>query len=240
MQDQQGDVATLVEETAGGIRVIKAFGRRDHMAHTFDGRAQQLLRHRRGQGAHGRHHLATVRPGPEHHARHQPRRRRRRGLARPDHPRRTGRVRLAAADADLADRRAGLHHRQRAGGDDRRRPHLRGARHRNHPSWTGQARSTSTRPRYGERCGSRAYGSLPRRARARPARGRSRGPAGRDARHRGRHRVRQDHARLAGAPPDRRHRRPDHARRPRHPRRHPRARCARSSASPSRRRRCSR
>ena len=32
MQDEQGDLATIVEETAGGIRVIKAFGRREHMA----------------------------------------------------------------------------------------------------------------------------------------------------------------------------------------------------------------
>jgi ATP-binding cassette, subfamily B, bacterial len=42
MQDEQGDLATLIEETAGGIRVIKAFGRRDHMAATFDERARRL------------------------------------------------------------------------------------------------------------------------------------------------------------------------------------------------------
>ncbi len=42
MQDQQGDLATLVEESAGGIRVIKAFGRRDHMARQFDDRAKRL------------------------------------------------------------------------------------------------------------------------------------------------------------------------------------------------------
>jgi ATP-binding cassette, subfamily B, bacterial len=42
MQDEQGDVATLVEETAGGIRVIKAFGRRDHMAAQFDERVERL------------------------------------------------------------------------------------------------------------------------------------------------------------------------------------------------------
>jgi ATP-binding cassette subfamily B protein len=42
MQDEQGDVATLVEETAGGIRVIKAFGRRDHMAAQFDDRVERL------------------------------------------------------------------------------------------------------------------------------------------------------------------------------------------------------
>ncbi|MBX6748344.1 MAG: ABC transporter ATP-binding protein [Micromonosporaceae bacterium] len=42
MQDQQGDVATLVEESAGGIRVIKAFGRHDHMSSLFDARATAL------------------------------------------------------------------------------------------------------------------------------------------------------------------------------------------------------
>jgi ATP-binding cassette subfamily B protein len=42
MQDEQGDLATLVEESAGGIRVVKAFGRRDHMATQFDTRAVRL------------------------------------------------------------------------------------------------------------------------------------------------------------------------------------------------------
>jgi ATP-binding cassette subfamily B protein len=42
MQDQQGDVATLVEESAGGIRLIKSFGRRDHMSAQFDQRARIL------------------------------------------------------------------------------------------------------------------------------------------------------------------------------------------------------
>jgi ATP-binding cassette subfamily B protein len=42
MQDQQGDLATQVEETAGGIRVIKAFGRRAHVAEQFRGYAHQV------------------------------------------------------------------------------------------------------------------------------------------------------------------------------------------------------
>jgi ATP-binding cassette subfamily B protein len=42
MQDEQGDVATLAEETAAGIRVVKAFGRRDHMAVRFDERIRKL------------------------------------------------------------------------------------------------------------------------------------------------------------------------------------------------------
>lgn len=36
VQDQQGDLATAVEESATGIRVIKAFGRRELMAARFD------------------------------------------------------------------------------------------------------------------------------------------------------------------------------------------------------------
>jgi ATP-binding cassette subfamily B protein len=43
MQDEQGDLATLVEESAGGIRVIKAFGRRAHMAALFDVRASKVF-----------------------------------------------------------------------------------------------------------------------------------------------------------------------------------------------------
>ena len=42
MQDLQGDLATIVEESAGGIRVIKAFGRREHMAAQFDVRARRV------------------------------------------------------------------------------------------------------------------------------------------------------------------------------------------------------
>ena len=36
VQDQQGDLATVVEEGAVGIRVIKSFGRRRHVFDTFD------------------------------------------------------------------------------------------------------------------------------------------------------------------------------------------------------------
>lgn len=42
VQDQQGDVATIVEESAVGIRVIKAFGRRRHRYDVFDERARAL------------------------------------------------------------------------------------------------------------------------------------------------------------------------------------------------------
>ena len=42
MQDQQGDLATLVEESALGIRVVKAFGRRRHMVDRFADQARTL------------------------------------------------------------------------------------------------------------------------------------------------------------------------------------------------------
>jgi ATP-binding cassette subfamily B protein len=42
MQDQQGDVATLIEESAGGIRVIKAFRRHGHVSGIFATRARLL------------------------------------------------------------------------------------------------------------------------------------------------------------------------------------------------------
>jgi ATP-binding cassette subfamily B protein len=42
MQDELGDVATLVEESAQGLRTIKAFGRRPFMAGRFGQEARQL------------------------------------------------------------------------------------------------------------------------------------------------------------------------------------------------------
>ena len=42
VQDEQGDLATSIEESASGIRIIKAFGRRDLMGQQFRGRAQTL------------------------------------------------------------------------------------------------------------------------------------------------------------------------------------------------------
>lgn len=42
LQDEQGDLATLIEESAQGIRVIKSFGRRAHMTTRFTAGAQRL------------------------------------------------------------------------------------------------------------------------------------------------------------------------------------------------------
>ncbi|MEE8867860.1 MAG: ABC transporter ATP-binding protein [Acidipropionibacterium acidipropionici] len=44
IQDQTGDVASAVEESVGGLRVIKAFGRRDHIFGGFDDKAVALWR----------------------------------------------------------------------------------------------------------------------------------------------------------------------------------------------------
>ncbi len=42
MQDEQGDLATVVEESAQGIRVIKSFGRARYLGASFDERATKL------------------------------------------------------------------------------------------------------------------------------------------------------------------------------------------------------
>jgi ATP-binding cassette subfamily B protein len=42
VQDQQGDLATFVEESAVGVRMIRSFGRRQHVGETFRGSAQTL------------------------------------------------------------------------------------------------------------------------------------------------------------------------------------------------------
>lgn len=44
LQDQTGDVASTVEESVQGLRVIKAFGRGDYMYGIFDGRARTLFK----------------------------------------------------------------------------------------------------------------------------------------------------------------------------------------------------
>ncbi|MEU8374258.1 ABC transporter ATP-binding protein [Micromonospora sp. NPDC048894] len=51
MQDQQGDVATLVEETAQGLRTMKAYGRGPELADRFAGRARALHDTGVGKGA---------------------------------------------------------------------------------------------------------------------------------------------------------------------------------------------
>jgi ATP-binding cassette subfamily B protein len=50
MQDEQGDLATLVEESTQGLRTIKAFGRRPEMTDRFAVRARQLHDTATGKG----------------------------------------------------------------------------------------------------------------------------------------------------------------------------------------------
>src|SRR5664279_259555 len=42
VQDQQGDLATFIEESAVGVRMIRSFGRREHVGAAFRGSAQAL------------------------------------------------------------------------------------------------------------------------------------------------------------------------------------------------------
>jgi ATP-binding cassette, subfamily B, bacterial len=42
VQDQQGDLATFIEESAVGVRMIRSFGRREHVGETFRGGAREL------------------------------------------------------------------------------------------------------------------------------------------------------------------------------------------------------
>ena len=42
VQDEQGDLATRAEEGAVGIRVIKSFGRSDHVSEQYEAAARQL------------------------------------------------------------------------------------------------------------------------------------------------------------------------------------------------------
>ncbi|MFI6760164.1 ABC transporter ATP-binding protein [Micromonospora sp. NPDC050417] len=50
MQDEQGDLATLIEESTQGLRTIKSFGRRPEMAQRFAVRARQLHDTATGKG----------------------------------------------------------------------------------------------------------------------------------------------------------------------------------------------
>ncbi len=91
-------------------------------------RRRSAPRDRGRQGPPARRHVGPVRPGAQPDPGGGAGGRRDRGRRRPAHDRRAGRLRHAAADADLADRVAGLDHRQRTGGDDGLGPDLRGAR----------------------------------------------------------------------------------------------------------------
>ena len=119
VQDQQGDLATLIEEAATGIRVLKALGRGRQAAVRHDAQATEVYRTQvEKAGLLGSFWaLLDLIPnaviGIDHRAR---RARGQHGLA---DPRRPGGVHHTRAAAGLAGRGARLHHRVRAGGGHR-------------------------------------------------------------------------------------------------------------------------
>ena len=237
VQDQQGDLATLAEEGAVGIRVIKSFGRGPLRRRPVRRRRADALRHLDGQGPAVLEVLDLPRGHPQlRGGRGAAARRARRRPRRPDarHP---GRLHHADAVAGVADRGARLHPRDGPGGDDRRRPRARDLRHR----------AVDRLRRHGHRAPARPPAPRGRRLRVpRPARRagaarrQPRRRARRDGRDRRRHRLRQDHADRPRAPAVRRDRRPRDDRRGRRTRPEARRPARRSWRPPSRSRRCSR
>ena len=75
-QDLTGDVATAVEESALGIRVIKSFGRRPHMLEAFTGGVLRLRRAELDQDRHAGPVLGAARGAAAARARRRHRRRR--------------------------------------------------------------------------------------------------------------------------------------------------------------------
>ncbi len=170
----------------------------------------------RRQGHPGGALLVAVRPDPEPHPRRGAAVRLARGDRGRDDPRRPGRVRVPDADAGLAGRLARLDPRQRPGGDDRGRPHLRGVRHRAHDRRPGRRRRRHPDPRRAAVRGRRLQ--LRRQLGAGAARRRPRRPAGRDTGGGRGHRQRQEHPDRPRAAAVRRHGRAHHPRRARRPR----------------------
>ncbi len=89
-------------------------------------------RHWRQQGTPAGPHLVAIRSCAQHPAGGRAGRWGIRGLGRQAHHWRSGRLCDPGADAHLAGRRSWLDHRQPAGVDDRRGPHLRGPGQRGH------------------------------------------------------------------------------------------------------------
>ena len=129
-QDQQGDLATYVEEAATGIRVLKALGRGGEAATQHAGQAAEVFgtelakARLRSTFWAGLDLIPNAMIGAAAAAR-----RHRRRPARAD-PGRPGRVHHADPDAALADRVDGLHPGRRPGGGHRRAAHLRDPGHR--------------------------------------------------------------------------------------------------------------
>ena len=156
VQDEQGDLATRAEEGAVGIRVIKSFGRAEHVSGAVRRGRPQAARHEHGQGPALGEVLDLPRGDPQPRGRGRAAARRDRRRPRRAHPGRAGRLHHADALAGLAGRLARRDPGDGAGGDDRGRPHPRDLRHRarhrrRHPGRSSSraatcASSTSTSP----------------------------------------------------------------------------------------------
>ena len=134
VQDEQGDLATLAEEGAVGIRMIKSFGRSEHMSEQYDAAARKLHAHLDGQGPALGEVLDLPRGDPQHRGGDRAAARRDRRRPGLPHPRRAGRVHHPAALAGLAGGLAGRDPGDGAGVDDRQRPDPGDLRHRARPS----------------------------------------------------------------------------------------------------------
>ena len=209
IQDDQGDLATLVEEGATGIRAIKSFGRAPFVSRRFD--AQSRVLHdasmERVRIIIHFEWVLNVLPGIALGGGDVPGRRR--GRRRRDDRRRPGRVHQLPAHGHLAGRVARLDPRDGRGGGDRRPAGVRGVRRRPERAGPGRTpRRASTSSSWATStaaCASRASAfAYPEAPAAGPPRRGPRDRARRDARARRAHRRGQDHAGDARAPPLRR------------------------------------
>ena len=130
VQDEQGDLATLAEEGAVGIRVIKSFGRSEHVSGQYEGAARTALRHVDGQGPALGEVLDLPRGDPEPGRRHRAADRCDRGRQGAAHHGGARGVHQPVALAGLAGRLARRDPGHGPGGDDLQRPDPRDLRHR--------------------------------------------------------------------------------------------------------------
>ncbi len=145
-QDQAGDLATAVEESVHGIRVLKAFGRGKHALSTFRAQAESLRRTEIEKARLDAQHLGLDHHRAGHRTRDLPRGR---GVARRERPAQRRRARRVLRDRDragVADRVDRLLPRVRARRAHRDRPVLRHPRQREHDRRPRRSRSTSSAP----------------------------------------------------------------------------------------------
>ena len=130
VQDEQGDLATLAEEGAVGIRVIKSFGRGEHVSQQYEAGAAQAPRDLDDQGAAGGEVLDVPRGDPQLRRRGRAAHRLDRRRPRCADARRAGRLHHPAALAGVAGLVPGRDPRDGPGGDVVGGPHQRDLRHR--------------------------------------------------------------------------------------------------------------